>query len=378
MSGDPPGEGRDERRMARALDLARRGWGRTHPNPMVGALVEEDGTIVAEGWHREDGAPHAEVEALRVLGRPPEKGAALYVTLEPCSTRGRTGACTDAILEAGIRRVVVGARDPNPRHAGRGLEILRAAGVAVTSGVLEEACRDLNLIFNFWITRGRPLLAAKMALTLDGKFSAASGQSRWVTGAEARNDSMRWRRYFPAIAVGAGTYLRDNPRLTARIDGEPEWCPRRFLFDRELEAVGSGGLGGHLLTDAHRDRTTVVCGSRASGERKAELKRRGLSFWEIREKGEHIDWESFRERCAREGIAGVYLETGPRLATALLGERLADYVFVYQSPKFMADAEAPGPGAPRGTRSMDEALELRDIRRAELGDDSLVRGWLSS
>lgn len=202
--------------MRRALEAARRGWGATHPNPMVGALIVEHGRVVADGYHARAGEPHAEVVALTNLGRAPAPGATLYVTLEPCSTTGRTPPCTEAIIRAGIKRVVAGAADPNPQHLGRGFALLRAAGVEVVEGVLAEECTDLNFIFNHWITKETPLIAGKIVTTLDGRVATSTGESQWITGAAARRDAMRWRRLFPAIGVGAGTVLADNPRLTSR------------------------------------------------------------------------------------------------------------------------------------------------------------------
>lgn len=188
----------DEAFMRQALALARRNWGQTHPNPMVGALIVEEGRVVSEGSHAEDGGPHAERIALSTLGRRPREGAVLYVTLEPCSTTGRTGACTDAIIAAGIRRVVVGSPDPNPAHSGRGFDVLRSAGIDVVPGVLETDCADLNLIFNHWIRRDTPLLAAKAGMTMDGKIACRTGESRWITNEASRADVHRWRRLFPA------------------------------------------------------------------------------------------------------------------------------------------------------------------------------------
>src|SRR5947199_7538807 len=176
----------DEFFMRRALELARRVWGATHPNPTVGAVIVEEGQIVGEGATAPDGGPHAERLALLARGKTPRPGATLYVTLEPCSTQGRTGACTDAIIAAGIKRVVVGATDPNPEHAGRGFEVLRAAGVEVIDGVLARECSDLNLVFNHWITQGGPMIAAKSATTLDGKIAARTGESRWITNPASR------------------------------------------------------------------------------------------------------------------------------------------------------------------------------------------------
>jgi diaminohydroxyphosphoribosylaminopyrimidine deaminase/5-amino-6-(5-phosphoribosylamino)uracil reductase len=340
---------------------------------MVGALIVEGGEIVAEGWHHAAGQPHAEIEALRALGRQPAEDAILYVTLEPCSTCGRTGACTDAIIGSGIRRVVVGAVDPNPAHAGQGLSILRAAGIEVIVGVLADDCSDLNLIFNHWIVKQSPFFAAKMALTLDGKFAAASGHSKWVTGEIARADVMRWRRYFPAIAVGANTVLCDDPSLTSRIDGEV-WCPRRFVFDRQLRTAELETLP-QLYTDAHKARTVVLCSSAARSSLRQKLIEQGIELWELPTAADgHLDWQDLRSRFSQAGIIGLYIETGPSLATTLIENRRVDYVYLYQAPKFIGDSGATGIGSPRETRSMSEAIELTEVRHAVLGDDVLVRG----
>ena len=361
--------------MQRALELARRAWGHTHPNPMVGAVIVENATIVAEGWHHEAGHAHAEVEALRALGRVPSPTAVIYVTLEPCSTCGRTGACTDALIESGIKRVVIGALDPNPAHAGAGVKRLEAAGVVVELGVLAEECTDLNLIFNHWIVEQKPFLATKMALTLDGKFAAASGHSRWVTGEMARADVMRWRRYFPAIAVGASTVLSDNPSLTSRI-GDEVWCPVRFVFDRHLRTM-EAETTPRLYSDTHKARTIVVCSPIAAEPLRNKLASLGVQLWELPDAADgYTDSDSFRERCADANIQGVYIECGPTLATALIENLRVDYVFTYQAPKFIGDSGSKGFGSARATDSMSQAIQLRDVRHAILGQDVLTRGFL--
>lgn len=364
-------QGNDEGFMRHALELARRAWGQTHPNPMVGAVIVEGGEIVAEGWHQKAGEAHAEIAALNALGRKPSAEAVLYVTLEPCSTCGHTGACTDAIAAAGIPFVVVGAEDPNPAHAGRGLDRLRASGIQVRSGVLAEACADLNLIFNHWITQGTPLLAAKMALTLDGKFAAASGHSRWVTGESARADVMHWRRYFPAIAVGANTVLQDDPSLTSRM-GEEVWCPVRFVLDRGLRTLDAT-VRPQIYSDAYADRTIILCSEDAAA---GACQRAKVKLWPLPESDGHLDWGAFRRRCAEEEICGVYVETGPTLATRVIEGRLVDYLFIYQAPKLMSDAGSPGIGSLRHSQSMDEVFALRELRIATLGDDRLTRGFI--
>lgn len=365
---------RDAFYMAQAVELARRAWGQTHPNPMVGALIVENQEVTAEGWHKGAGQAHAEIEAFLALGREPAPGATLYVTLEPCCTEGRTGPCTRAIIDSGIHKVVIGAFDPNPDHAGRGLEILRNAGLEVIQGILEEECADLNLIFNHWITTGTPLLAAKLAMTLDGKFAAASGHSRWVTGEPARADVMQWRRYFPAIAVGANTVLQDDPSLTSRI-GDAVFCPKRFVFDRYLKTVDAAQIP-RLYSDEFKELSTVVCLESADSGRKAAAVDAGVQVWELPGDRGHIDWCAFRERCAREAVCGVYIECGPSLATEVIESGKVDYLFIYKAPKFMADLATPGIGSRRATSSMQDALSLEDVRHAILGDDVLTRGRL--
>lgn len=364
----------DEAFMRQAIGLARQAWGQTHPNPMVGALIVENDAVVAEGWHQGAGQSHAEVEALASLARKPAEGAVLYVTLEPCSTEGRTGACTNAIVESGIRKVVIGAVDPNPVHAGRGLEILRKAGIEVLHGILENECNDLNLIFNHWITKGRPFLAAKMAMTLDGKFAAASGHAQWVTNEAARNDVMQWRRYFPGIAVGANTVLKDDPSLTSRIDGEV-FCPKRFVFDRHLKTMRGSKLP-KLYRDEFKVNTVILCLGNADIELVAKALEFGVQVWKLPEDNGHIDWSGFRARCAEEGIFGVYIETGPGLATEVIESEKVDYLFIYQAAKFLSDAAASGIGSDRQTFRMSDAFELQEVQHVILGSNILTRGRL--
>lgn len=363
----------DQAYMQRAIELARKAWGQTHPNPMVGALIVEAGEIVAEGWHVAAGEAHAEVAALRVLGRLPKPGAVLYVTLEPCSTCGRTGACTDAIIASGLRKVVVGATDPNPLHAGAGFDRLREAGVEVVSGICEAACSDLNLIFNHSIRSGHALMAMKMATTLDGKFSAANGHSQWVTGDAAREDVMAWRRYFPAIAVGAETALTDDPSLTSRL-GDEIWCPRRIIFDRQLRTAG---VELRVYTDAHAASTIVFCTCEAEENKIAWLRQRGVRV-EVTPTNVsgYPDLRYVSRWLMEAGIAGLYIEAGPSLATGLLEAEILDYVFVYTAAKFICDSAARGIGKERQTNHMSAAIELSEVQHASFGNDFLIRGWL--
>jgi len=360
--------------MRQALALARRGWGDTHPNPMVGALIVEDGAVVAEGWHVRAGEPPAEINALRALGRKPRAGATLYVTLEPCSTHGRTPPCTDAIVDAGITQVVVGATDPNPAHAGKGYEVLRAGGVEVVSGVLADDCTDLNLVFNHMMTTGRPIFAAKSGVTLDGKVATRTGDSKWITGAPARADGHRWRRLFPAIAVGAGTVRADNPRLTARV-GEIEWCPWRFVFDGLLRTVTDKSMPG-IYTDEFRERTIVVTTPHGGMGYVRKLNALGVKTWVMPGSSPKVNFGDFRLRCASEGITGVFFEGGAQLLSELLQGRELDYLFVYHAPVLFADEK--GKSILRGlrTESLAQAVRLEHVKHEIHGDDSLMRGYL--
>jgi diaminohydroxyphosphoribosylaminopyrimidine deaminase / 5-amino-6-(5-phosphoribosylamino)uracil reductase len=364
---------RDELFMRRAIALARQAWGQTHPNPLVGAVIVEDGKIVAEGFHAHDGGPHAERVALAALGRAPKPGASLYVTLEPCSTHGRTGACCDAIREAGIRRVVVGATDPNPAHAGGGFKVLRESGVDVTEGVLAQQCEDLNLIFNHWIATGGPLLAAKVAITLDGKIACRTGESKWITGEAARTDVHSWRRYFPGIAVGAMTVMRDNPQLTARMPDGKIWCPLRFVFDGLLRTVTDAHLP-HVYTDGFHERTVVVTTPHGGMGYVRKLREMGVQVWVLDTPSQRVNFADFRQRCASEKVTGVYFEGGAQLISEVMRARQLDYLFAYRAPMLFGDDKAKSMFTGLRPERIEQAVRLSEVRHEVFGDDALTRG----
>ncbi|MBI5693687.1 MAG: bifunctional diaminohydroxyphosphoribosylaminopyrimidine deaminase/5-amino-6-(5-phosphoribosylamino)uracil reductase RibD [Verrucomicrobia bacterium] len=359
--------------MQRALEMARSVWGNTHPNPMVGAVIVEDGVVVAEGATAPDGGPHAERLALLARGKPPRPGATLYVTLEPCSTHGRTGACTEAIIAAGIKRVVVGATDPNPEHAGRGFALLREAGVEVITGVLERECTDLNLIFNHWITRKGPLIAAKVASTLDGKIACRTGESRWITNEASRADVHRWRRLFPGIAVGAMTVLKDNPRLTARSPAQPEWSPWRFVFDGLLRTVVDKNLPA-LFTDEFRERTIVVTTPHGGLGYVRKLREMGIKVWIFDSPTQRVPFADFRRKCAEERISGVLVEGGAQLISELIRARQLDYLFAYHAPVVLADDKAKSILVGLRPERIDQGVRLTEARIEEFDGDVLMRG----
>ena len=369
---DPPENLLHEHFMRRALAVARQGWGNTHPNPLVGAVIVEQGEVVAEGFHARDGEPHAEIMALHHLERLPRPGATIYVTLEPCSTQGRTGACTSAIIAAGIQHVVVGATDPNPVHAGHGFEVLRAAGVEVTEGVLADDCVDLNLIFNHWITTQTPLLAAKAAVTLDGKIATRTNDSEWITGEMARADVHRWRRLFPAIAVGAGTILSDNPSLTSRV-GDEVWCPVRFVFDGLLRTVLDKNLP-KVYTDEYKHRTIVVTTPHGGLGYMRKLQAMGVQVWNLPSPTMRAPLPDFRRKCAEAGITGVYFEGGALIISELLQFRQLDYLFVYRAPVLLGDEKAKAVFKGLRTEKLVNAVRMKNVRHASFGPDQLMRG----
>lgn len=331
----------DSKWMRRALALAKRGLGRTSPNPCVGAVIVRRNRVLGEGWHRAAGRPHAEVEAVRDAVRRGHRvrGGTLYVTLEPCCTQGRTPPCTDLIVGEGLARVVVGAIDPNPAHAGRGLDLLRSAGVEVTEGVLAEACMDLNRGFNRWITKRLPWVTLKLAVTADGALALPPGQGRWLTGREARKEVQALRAECDAILVGAGTVRLDNPKLTVRgIRGARQ--PLRVILSRS----GKLPAGARVLSDRWQDRTLVL---RMAGIRSV-----------LRELG-------------RAGVTRVLVEGGAQIADAFIRAGCVDELVLFVAPKW-AGVE----GLPRVSRLGDLGLERVSVRMVgrDLRLDGRVRG----
>ncbi len=363
---------RDAIFMRRALVLARRGVGRTSPNPCVGAVVVRGGTIVGEGWHRRAGGAHAEVEALARAGRA-RKGAGtttLYVTLEPCCTWGRTPPCTEAILKAGIQRVVVGAVDPNPKHRGRGLRMLRRAGIKVTTGVLAEEATALNAAFNKWITTGIPLVTAKVAVSLDGKMATRTGDSKWITDESARREGHRLRALVDAVMVSAGTVRRDDPALTLRhgVKGRQPW---RVVVD----ARGRSPREAKLFSDRLRHRTIVVTTTQSAAAWRRYLALRGIQILVVTGEGGHVKLRALLVALGQMEITSVLLEGGGDFLGAMLEEKLVDRVAFFYAPKIIGGRAAVTAVAGRGVARVAEAVKLRNVRWRSLpGGQMMVTG----
>ena len=362
----------DERYLRRAVQLAARGRGWVNPNPQVGCVLVRDGRIVGEGWHTRFGALHAEREALAACERAGESacGATAYVTLEPCCHTGKQPPCCDALIEAGIARVVVGSADPDPRVAGKGIARLQQAGIEVREGVLREECDALNRPFFHVITCGRPLVIAKMACTLDGRIATRTGQSKWITGEEARRRAHEDRAACAAIMVGVGTVIADDPLLTARGLGADAHQPVRIVCDTHLRTP----LANELVATAH-DIPTIIATGGVDDAQLAPYEQAGCSVIAVGTAPDgRLRLDALIAELGARGLDSVIVEGGPTLLGALFDAHLIDRVQAYIAPKLFGGAAAPGPIGGCGVALPSQAARLADVRTERLGCDILIEG----
>jgi len=365
----------DEHYMRMALDLAEKGRGRAAPNPVVGAvIVGADGSVIGQGCHERYGDLHAERNALkncREAGRSAES-ATMYVTLEPCCHHGKQPPCTEAILEAGIRRVVVGSADPNPKVAGGGIRILREHGIEVTEGVLKEACDESNRIFFHYITTGTPYVVMKYAMTLDGKIAAYTGLSKWVTGEEARAHVQKLRHDLTGIMVGIGTVLEDDPLLTCRLPDSKD--PVRIVCDTHLRIP----LESRIVQTA-REVPTILATCSEDPERIARLEEKGCRILQVSHSGDmHLNLRDLMCRLGRENIDSILLEGGGRLNWSALQSGIVNRVMAYISPKLFGGASAMTPVAGQGIPDPAQAFKLENASVTRFGVDFLIEGELQT
>lgn len=348
--------------MRQAVALARRGTGWTAPNPLVGAVVVKDGKVIGRGYHARCGGLHAERAALADCTVSP-RGATMYVTLEPCCHQGRQPPCTDAILTAGIARVVVGSDDPNPLVAGKGLEILRRGGVEVVSGVLREACDALNPVFFHFIRTKRPYVVMKYAMTMDGKIATRTGASRWITGEAARRRVHRDRHRYTAIMAGVGTVLADDPVLNCRIKGGKN--PVRIICDTHLRTP----LTSQIVRTAGEIPTILA--TCAEPSLYGPYLDAHCQVWTLPERDGHVDLDALMDRLGSAGIDSVLLEGGGTLNWAALESGIVQRVQAYVAPKlFGGDAKSPVEG--QGVALPDQAVALKNTRILRVGEDILL------
>lgn len=364
--------------MRFALAKARGVAGRTFPNPAVGAVVLRAGRVLGRGATQPYGGPHAEVMALRAAtrsaGPAAVRGATLAVTLEPCCFTGQTGPCTEAIIEVGIRKVIVGCRDPHVRVRGRGISGLRRAGIDVEVGVLEPACREHHRGFYSLCNRGRPFVTLKLATTLDGRIATALGESRWITGAASRDFVHRLRARSDAVMIGSGTALADDPELTARKRGRVVHRPVRVLVDSQLQVSPRSKLYAGLLPGPRQEsaefQTWVLCRARARG--RAAIASTGARLINVAAAGGHLDLCAALDRLGESGLTTILVEGGGDLAAALLRAHRVDEIHWIQSPKLIGADGRPAIGGLSLDRLRD-AIGLDDVVVRRRGDDVHIR-----
>ena len=355
--------------MDEALELATRGLGTVSPNPLVGAVVVSGGAVVGRGWHEGPGQPHAEVVALQEAGDR-TRGAALYTTLEPCDHYGRTPPCTKAIVDAGIRDVMVALRDPNPIVDGRGIDRLRQSGIDVQLGVRAEKAERVNEAFLKHVTTGLPFVTLKMASTLDGKVAARDGSSRWITGEEARRDVHRLRAASDAIVVGAGTAVADDPALTVR---EVEYRGRPVL---RVIVDGSGRLPGTAAVLSDEAPTVVATTDRSPESRRDEWRSAGAEVAVFEADDGRVPLRDLLADLGKRSVQSVLLEGGPTLAWSAVRDGIVDKVILYLAPKLAGGEDAPGALMGEGVGSIADALELEFAGVDRIGADLKVEAYV--
>ena len=359
----------DAEHLKRTIQLAEHGLGRVHPNPLVGALLARDGAVIAEGWHDEHGEPHAEVNAIAAAHGADLSGATLYVSMEPCCHAGKTPPCTDAIVAAGIGRVVVACDDPSSKAAGRGLGILRDEGIEIelADGEIAARARLVNQAFRKHARSGRPWVAFKSAMTLDGKVATRTGDSQWISDESSRARAHRWRASVDAVAVGIGTALADDPRLTSRVDGVRRQ-PRHVVFD----ATARLPLDSNLVSAAPQLPLTVVVSRAARRAATESLQRAGADVIVATGENEPARVRSALDQLGAGGVTSILLEGGPHLAGAFLDAGEIDEVRLFLAPLLLGGRAARDPLEGEGVERISEALRALTLDCERVADDLLI------
>ena len=359
-----------EQFMHKALQLAELGRGKTSPNPLVGAVVVKNGRIVGEGYHQKAGTPHAEIHALRDSGDQ-AVGAVMYVTLEPCCHQGRTPPCTEAIIEAGIKEVVVAVCDPNPLVSAKGIKILEEAGIRVQVGILEkEACLQNETFFKY-IRAKRPFVTLKAGISLDGKIATVTGDSKWITGEEARSLAHRLRAESDAIMVGSGTVLADDPLLTVRLPGNHKQ-PLRVIVDSCLRIPEES----QLAKTAEKVHTVVAAvPGKYSEAKKKLLQERGLEIWDLPDTKGRVDLAVLMDELGKREITSLLLEGGSVLNASLLEAGLIDKFIFFQAPLIIGGQGAPGVIGGSGCERLSDCLRLTILFTTKVGEDFMITGY---
>lgn len=353
--------------MKMALALAKKGRGRTSPNPMVGAVLVKGGKVLSKGYHRGFGLPHAEVEVLNRAGREAQ-GATLYVNMEPCGHFGKTPPCTERIIKEGVRRVVVGMRDPNPINYGKGIKRLRRSGIEVDCGVLKRESKMLNRAFTAFITKKRPYVTVKVAQSLDGKIATSAGCSKWITNEISRRFVHRLRSGADAVLVGVNTIIKDDPLLNARIKNLKKQ-PLRIVLDSRLITP----KGSKVIKD-RSPQTIIATTDKAFNKNRDKFKREGVDVVSFKEKKGAVCLKSLLRYLAHRGVSHLLVEGGGTAIANFLKDKLVDEIFIFIAPKIIGGRDAITSVEGEGVKSLKDALKLRDVKIKRFGEDILIRG----
>jgi diaminohydroxyphosphoribosylaminopyrimidine deaminase/5-amino-6-(5-phosphoribosylamino)uracil reductase len=358
----------DERWMKRALRLAEKGRGRTSPNPMVGAILVKDGKLVGEGYHAKAGEAHAEIVALQ-QAKEEARGSILYLNLEPCTHYGRTPPCAPQVIESGVKRVVIGMEDPNPLVKGKGIEMLRKAGLHLDVGILEKECQRLNEAFCKYILKKEPFVILKVAGTLDGKLATRNGDSKWISGEASRRFVHKLRDQVDGVLVGIGTVLKDNPQLTARIRGGKD--PYRIVLDSRLKIPEEAKVIGISPSNA-----IIATTELAPKDKIEKLEKRGVRILILDSQEGKIPLKSCLSKLGEIGMMSLLVEGGSQVNGSFLDEGLIDKLLLFLSPKLIGDHQALGIFGGRGASRLEEAVSLKEMKTRRIGEDILLEGYL--
>ncbi|WP_099351753.1 bifunctional diaminohydroxyphosphoribosylaminopyrimidine deaminase/5-amino-6-(5-phosphoribosylamino)uracil reductase RibD [Fredinandcohnia onubensis] len=353
---------RDQDYMNLAINIAKAGVGQTTPNPVVGAVIVNDGRVVGIGAHLKAGEPHAEVHAVRMAGEKAQNATA-YVTLEPCSHHGKTPPCADLLITSKVKRVVVATTDPNPLVAGKGMAKLKAAGIEVEVGVCKEQADALNAVFFHYLDKKRPYVTLKSATTLDGKIATVTGESKWITGEAARQDVHLYRSIHDAILVGVNTVLMDNPSLTTRLPNGTGKNPIRVILDSKLRTP----MDSQIVNDGKAE-TWIIVSNQVNQEKMNEFSgKKGVRIIQLQE--DNLSISTMLTRLGEEGISSIFVEGGAEVNGSFLKEKAINQVIVYLAPKLFGGKQAPTAIGGSGIESIDDSLQLTIKSVEQLGED---------
>lgn len=360
--------------MKMALKLSKKGEGAVNPNPLVGAVVVKDGQVLGTGYHKFYGGPHAEVYALEEAGSG-AKGADIYVTLEPCSHYGKTPPCAEAIVKAGIKRVIIGAKDPNPLVSGRGIKLLKEKGIEIVTGILEEEARKINEIFIKYITTNRPFTIMKTAMTLDGKIATATGESKWITSEESREYVHKIRNRVMGIMIGVGTAIQDNPLLTTRIKEGNGRNPKAIIVDSTLRIP----IDSRILQTIDKREIIVACTKECNQDKEAKLKDMEVKIVKTpQNEDKKVDLKYLIKELGKDGIDSILLEGGGQLNFSALDSGIVDKIMCFIAPKIIGGERAKTPVEGSGVERIKDVISLTNMEYRRIGQDLLIEGKLSS